>query len=159
LLDLRQSAFSLAGDLISEAACSSLFATPLATSIALSFPPLTPRNEVGVDFLSEPFMSMCSAGSPEGGGGFFLTPCVLYIFQLSVYQIDAQSALVAPLVANNAVWVIGEYCLAIGACALADKLIQPLACQITGLLQHIMTLDGESTFSLYLSFLFSFLSF
>lgn len=143
LLDLRQSAFSLVGDLISEGSSAPLFATPLATSLALSFPAVTPRNEVGADFLSEAFMGLCSESPPPDGSGFFLTPCILYIFQLCVYQIDTKSAVAAPLVANNAVWVIGEYCLAIGAGALTDKLILPLACQVTGLLQHIMALDGE----------------
>lgn len=88
-------------------------------------------------------MKLCTeAGEEERARGHVLTPCVLYLFQLCVYQIDTQSALVAPLVANNAVWVIGEYCLAIGAGPVVDTLIAPLACQITGLLQHIMTLDG-----------------
>jgi hypothetical protein len=121
----------------------SLFSTPLATTTALSFPPIAPRNEIGVDFLDGNFMALCSDG-PSAESSFFLTPCVLYIFQLAMYQIDIQSALVAPLVASNAVWVIGEYCLAIGAGPMTDKLVQPLACQLTGLLQHVMTVDGES---------------
>jgi hypothetical protein len=141
-VDLRQSAFSLFGDLVSLGECAPLFATPLATSIAATFPFITPRNETCIDFLSEEFMHLCSSG-PLEGSAFVLTPCVLYVLQLCVYQIDAQSALVSPLVANNAIWVIGEYCLAIGAGPLTDKLIQPLAYQITGLLQHIMTLDGK----------------
>ena len=141
IVDIRQSAFSLVGDLISEGSCASLFSTPLATSVAATFPSITPRNEVGVDFLDQSFMALCSDG-PTSDSSFFLTPCVLYIFQLAMYQLDAESAQAAPLVANNAVWVIGEYCLAAGSGPLTDKLIQPLACQVAGLLQHVMTLDG-----------------
>jgi len=141
--DIRQSAFSLVGDLISEGGCISLFATPLASSIALTFPPIVPRNEVGVNFLDESFMSLCSEG-PSEGGPFFLTPCALYVFQLAVYQFDVQAALVAPLVANNAIWVVGEYCLAAGSGSVMDKLICSLSCQMAGLMQHVMTLDGTS---------------
>ena len=143
LADLRQSAFSLVGDLISEGACSPLFASPLATEIALTCPPITPRNELGIDFLSEAFMSLCGPGETANESDVALTPCMLYLFQLCVYQIDMQSALVAPLVANNAVWVIGEYCLSIGSGPVVDKLIQPLACQVAGLMQHVMTIDGK----------------
>ena len=87
-------------------------------------------------------MNLCS-DEPVQGGQFFLTPCCLYIFQLSICQIDPQSALEAPLVANNAVWLIGEYCLAIGSGDLTDILVQPLSHQVTVLLHQVMTLDGS----------------
>lgn len=89
-------------------------------------------------------MALCSEG-PTADSAFFLTPCILYVLQLAMYQIDIQAAMAAPLVASNAVWVIGEYCLAMGSGAMTDKIIQPLACQLTGLMHHVMTIDGEST--------------
>ena len=134
----------MCGDLISQGESTGVFSTALATSVAASFPLLTPRNETGVDFLNESFLGLCPSEYVQADqSGFQLTPCVLAIFQLAMYQIDVAACLTSPFVANNAVWVIGEYCLAIGTGAVVDQLIPPLACQIAGLLEHIMTLDGE----------------
>eukprot|EP00602_Paraphysomonas_sp_CaronLab_P005566 CAMPEP_0185025988 /NCGR_PEP_ID=MMETSP1103-20130426/9498_1 /TAXON_ID=36769 /ORGANISM="Paraphysomonas bandaiensis, Strain Caron Lab Isolate" /LENGTH=1059 /DNA_ID=CAMNT_0027559395 /DNA_START=120 /DNA_END=3296 /DNA_ORIENTATION=+ len=97
--DVRQSAFSLLGDLVSKGECVSVFCTP--TSISLPSPPT--RSDTGVNLAIHP------SDIPPG---------VAYIVQVCLVHMEPRAAVQWPLVANNAVWSLGEICLALGqACA------------------------------------------
>ena len=107
--DVRQSAFSLLGDLASKGGCVSLFFTapPIAS--------LPACGDSGVNLMDIP------TAAPSG---------IAYILQLCLLNMHSSIAQQSPLVTNNAVWAAGEICLALGhdgCCHVAPALANQVA--------------------------------
>lgn len=107
--DVRQSAFSLLGDLSSKGGCVSLFYdAPLAASLPAC-------GDSGVNLIDIP------TAAPSG---------IAYVLQLCLLNMHSSIAQQSPLVANNAVWAAGEICLALGhggCCHVAPALANQVA--------------------------------
>lgn len=91
-LDVKQSAFSLLGDLVSKCHSVSLLLTSTITS-GLSGSTLPAREDTNTNFTSLPVDVPFS---------------VVFIFQLCILNMSIEVAKIYPLVASNAIWSLGE---------------------------------------------------
>ena len=134
-LEVRQSAFSLFGDLVSKGECVQLFFSPPIDIAG----PLPHREDTGAHLMELP----CDA--PAG---------IAYMLQLCMLNMNGTVAQQAPLVANNAVWAAGEMCLALGrdGCAhvvpvLAHHvaiLLVSVVSPVSSMAQATMQWDGDT---------------
>jgi hypothetical protein len=94
--DVRQSAFSLFGDLVSKCRCISLLFAPAISQRLISIP-LPSREDTSTNLTSHP--------SDE------IPYSIIFLFQLCLLNMSTELTKVFPLVSSNVIWSLGEMVL------------------------------------------------